>query len=972
MAFAQYLAGDFKHEHEQLMFDALAERLGEELAGEADHHALLGNIMVDGCELDALYVKNNAVAVIELKDYGGELHFSENGPWTASGVEVRGSNYGNPFRQVRQYKFATLNWLSQHSAQLLADGSSADWGHVSGVVVFGRNITFTEQLPSKISPWFHIADLESAVDRLLKLASPRIRLTNDTIARIVGSLEVAEVPKVALPGRLKVVYHNNTDFREAITRMRKAGGAKQKAAHRVLEMIQAAREGRDLFAMTNSREVLHIEGARLYDLYYPCKLVAVRHTNVLYLCFAGDEKEVEQWCEVKRGLTFAMDAATGRISVTHVSPDPATPTELPPPTDFTTQNRPYLARVKGLDLASLVPPAFIRRTLERIDEGTSDQDVFDLLDSVSPDDVRAFLQDVIGELRKGDAQAAQARIDLRNGVACAASEAGTAEARAVSNRINSEHIFVASEQPPEELARMLDPDKFREWMIYLHPDQKAVVEMDFDRPAILTGVSGSGKTCILIHRARRLAQKYEGERIGILTLNRSLARLLRNLVDELCLGGEGSSIEVLAFYDYFQRLIRELGAKEYLADIQNLYAPEQNIRVVAGQTDPHDLANAYDPRSGEGLEDTWSECWNSDQTWEVRQRLSKYLEWEGAHAEKYLRDELMLIRSAFSLRERSRGYAEMARHGRVIRLDQERRDDVLSLLRLYEEWMLAGHMMDEMGLSQILIPAASRMANLPAATRFRCLLIDEFQDFSTLDLRLLGRIPTAAENGLFLAGDRAQKIFTKTLDLGACALGRGSAATVQIKKNYRNSLQILDAASLLVAKYGSIAQGQGVDVELLDPELAARETAYPIAKKSASPIADAWLLAQEWLRDADRMASSVCIATANPAILSVEGVLGAKPDDLSAEELSGDYMVKRKTMVVGALADVKGFEFSMIIIVGLDSDQFPDKDQPHDECWRDALRLYVAMTRGRDQVVLIYSQTPSEFLTVMKEKLTWQ
>jgi adenine-specific DNA-methyltransferase len=43
-----------------------------------------------------------------------------------------------------------------------------------------------------------------------------------------------------------------------------------------------------------------------------------------------------------------------------------------------------------------------------------------------------------------------------------------------------------------------------------------------------------------------------------------------------------------------------------------------------------------------------------------------------------------------------------------------------------------------------------------------------------------------------------------------------------------------------------------------------------------------------------------------------------------------------------------------------------------DEAWRHALRLYVAMTRGRDQVALIYSGEPSKFLTVMKEDLEWQ
>ena len=42
-----------------------------------------------------------------------------------------------------------------------------------------------------------------------------------------------------------------------------------------------------------------------------------------------------------------------------------------------------------------------------------------------------------------------------------------------------------------------------------------------------------------------------------------------------------------------------------------------------------------------------------------------------------------------------------------------------------------------------------------------------------------------------------------------------------------------------------------------------------------------------------------------------------------------------------------------------------------EEQWREALRLYVAMTRGRDQVLFTYRDKPSEFLLSMKEFITW-
>jgi hypothetical protein len=45
--------------------------------------------------------------------------------------------------------------------------------------------------------------------------------------------------------------------------------------------------------------------------------------------------------------------------------------------------------------------------------------------------------------------------------------------------------------------------------------------------------------------------------------------------------------------------------------------------------------------------------------------------------------------------------------------------------------------------------------------------------------------------------------------------------------------------------------------------------------------------------------------------------------------------------------------------------EFPPKGVPTGEIWREALRLYVAMTRGRDEVCLVHTGEPSPFLTAM-------
>ena len=93
---------------------------------------------------------------------------------------------------------------------------------------------------------------------------------------------------------------------------------------------------------------------------------------------------------------------------------------------------------------------------------------------------------------------------------------------------------------------------------------------------------------------------------------------------------------------------------------------------------------------------------------------------------------------------------------------------------------------------------------------------------------------------------------------------------------------------------------------------------------------------------------------------------------LNAALISGDKINTPGAIAVSSLEDVKGFEFKTVIIVGLDQMWFPPTERHKDEVWRDALRLYVAMTRARDHVYMLYQGTPSPFLEKMREEIQWR
>ena len=290
--------------------------------------------------------------------------------------------------------------------------------------------------------------------------------------------------------------------------------------------------------------------------------------------------------------------------------------------------------------------------------------------------------------------------------------------------------------------------------------------------------------------------------------------------------------------------------------------------------------------------------------------------------------------------------------------------------------MLHGGVLDELSLTLALLPNRSKLRELPEDLRFRSLLIDEFQDLSTLDLALLRLIPTEDQNGFFVAGDTVQRVLVKSLKLQSVRLDIIGARWERITKNYRNSRQILMAASHLANLYGNKAKKLGEEIEVLDPELAVRETGKPLALKvdPDQEVAEAWRIAKDCIQNQAAIPWSVCLLTGSPEKIPVERILKALPMDfpIKADQITGEYIRTKDTMSVGTIGDSKGFEFSLVIIVGCGGEFLPSPLGCKEEVWREAFRLYVAMTRARDSVVMLYSGTPSEFLLAMKDDLEWK
>ena len=93
----------------------------------------------------------------------------------------------------------------------------------------------------------------------------------------------------------------------------------------------------------------------------------------------------------------------------------------------------------------------------------------------------------------------------------------------------SETELVAAETEGQ-IRRLLD-GTIEEWMVYLHPSQRAIVRAEFNGPARVRGGPGTGKTVVALHRARRLAREApDGERVLLTTFLRTLPKVWQGLM----------------------------------------------------------------------------------------------------------------------------------------------------------------------------------------------------------------------------------------------------------------------------------------------------------------------------------------------------------------------------------------------------------------------------------------------------------
>ena len=561
----------------------------------------------------------------------------------------------------------------------------------------------------------------------------------------------------------EITYYQTKDFQRALKTALMQGGKAQRKQARVREVLGSLDQTEPFktLSVTNHGET-RLRNCVKYDLGDGWRLVTRQTDRTCLFLFVGDHEDTERWLESHRGEDFGVK--DGRlVRVPGVDPNALTTREHLADHHDT----PLVDLLEGDNIDHLLDglaPSLVRR-LSSLSRGSTPEQIEVLLRLIGDQDKSDFVRNVLLLLHAGNVDGANAHIELRRGTIAPVEEMPGAELLDVADGDEVRRICVGSPEYERWLKDFEKSATWHDWFLFLHPTQQQVVDANYVGTAQLSGVSGSGKTCVVVRRALRLAGAPDA-RVLILTLNCSLSGLLQQLVDAACPDEDTRSrIQVASFFDLARSLLI-----------------------------------TFEPGSGRNYDDqTWKLSEHVDEIFREYYRqwannndardltaLHRSLTARGVNAESYVREEFDWVRSAVGPEDRG-AYLRMERKGRKFGILPEWRSDILKGLAGWERKMAAVGVVDYLGLTVALSHHENRIAPL-----YSHVLIDEAQDFGTRELRMVRRMVAPGPNDLFLCGDIAQTVLPKQRSLAEAGI------TIQnwerIQQNYRNSREILAAA----------------------------------------------------------------------------------------------------------------------------------------------------------------------------------
>lgn len=627
------------------------------------------------------------------------------------------------------------------------------------------------------------------------------------------------------------------------------------------------------------------------------RLIVHRSESSLLLCFVGHHDRAYDWAERRKLETHPRTGAAQLVEVRETVREIVRPTFVDEPID----------RAVAEAVPDYGPPLFT---------GRSDEDLLRLgVPAEWLTDAKTATEATILTLADHlPAEAAEALLELATG--------GKPRAPAPPSVDPFEHPDAQRRfrimTNVEDLERALE-FPWEKWSIFLHPDQRELVERDFGGPARVSGSAGTGKTIVAIHRAAFQARLNPEARVLLTTFSEPLANALRVKLRRL-LGDQprlGERIDVYSLDAIGQRLYKSLVGPPLIADrgvIRSL------MEAAATAVTEIRFGLSFLMAEWEQIVDDW--------------QISS---WEG--------------------------YRDVARLGRKTRLSERQRGILWSIFEKVRATLTQRGLLTRAGMFTRVAEALTASGKRP----FDHIIVDESQDVSVAQLRMLAALGAGRPNALFFAGDLGQRIFQQPFSwrsLGVDVRGRSR----NLRVNYRTSHQIRSQADRLLDP--AVVDVDGNREERLDT-VSVFNGPQPTVKVLSTEDDEGAFVA-DWLHHTAGSASPHEVAIFVRSAAQVARARSAAEKAAVPFAILDDHVATKSGHISIATMDLaKGLEFKAVAVMACDDEIVPLQERIEtvgdDADLREVYDterhlLYVACTRAREELVVSGVAPASEFL----------
>lgn len=451
---------------------------------------------------------------------------------------------------------------------------------------------------------------------------------------------------------------------------------------------------------------------------------------------------------------------------------------------------------------------------------------------------------------------------------------------------------------------------------------------------LVRGAVGSGKTLILLYRAKFIQELNPNWRVLILTYNKSLKNYLRQVYRQI--GGDPEQVEIEHFHKWCSNLLR----------------PHRPFRNPLNKSSQRGLVTRL---LKETPAVTFSADFLVDEFDWIKERIH-YQNWPD-----YLNpDKIKRVG-----RRRGLGGDETAKRAQIYELFCRYQND------------LAEHNICDWADVPVQVLRAIEEGSIPRE-QYHAVLIDEAQDFAPAWFRVAFSMINPATNMAFIVGDGAQKIYRRDFTWRELGMGITAQNSFVLTRSYRSTREIVETALEVVCDSQTLIQ----DLQTSGDGLVEPDRSYtgfqhgppPVLLSFQSPEQEYGHIAKEIAALLEQGFSPDNIVILNRhRDRSEQAVRELSRLGIPCKAIVNDLDMTEPVVKTCTLHSAKGLEFDVVFVCGLEDLKPNTPVDTASEEFQEVLDqerklLYVGMTRARRRLYITYCGIEADWVVQRLQK----